>query len=81
MYVDCVPVQLGEVVDVSVSQLFFFFFSPSLQSQGCHFIPPFFLLSCSSAQSCCSLCLVLFPLMVHSPDFLPENSSVFSVKG
>ena len=34
-----------------------------------------------SAQSSCSFCLVIFLLMVHSPDFFPENSQIFFVKG
>ena len=30
-----------------------------------------------SALSFCSFCLVIFLLMVHSPDFFPENSNIF----
>ena len=34
-----------------------------------------------SAQSSCSFCLVIFLLMVYSPDFFPENSQIFFLKG
>ena len=45
------------------------FFYPRLKSQGCHLIPLSYLLSCFSALSSCSFSLVIFLLMVHSPDF------------
>ena len=39
----------------------FLMFPPCLESQGCQFDPTFlYLFFCSSAQSCCSLCLILF---------------------
>ena len=43
-----------------------------LESQGCHLISFSYLLSCVcvfSAWSSCFFCLVIFLLMVHSPDF------------
>ena len=35
---------------------------PGLESRGCHLISSFYLLSCCSAYSCCSFCLLLFLL-------------------
>ena len=52
-----------------------------LESQGCHLIPLSCLLSCFSASSSCSFCLIVCLLMVHSPDFLQENSQIFFIKG
>jgi len=37
--------------------------------------------SCFFLPSALALCLVIFLLMVHSPDFFPENSQIFFVKG
>ena len=34
--------------------------SPCLESQGCHLIPLYHLLSCSSAESCYSFCFIFF---------------------
>ena len=34
--------------------------SPCLESQGCHLIPLYYLLSYASANPCCSFCLVFF---------------------
>ena len=45
-----------------------------LESQGCHLIPLSYLLPHSSAWSSCSFCLVIFLLMVHSPDFYPQGT-------
>ena len=45
-----------------------------LQSQGCHFIPLSYLLSCFSTWSLYQFCLVNHLLRVRSPDFFPENS-------
>ena len=42
---------------------------PSLESQGCHSIPPYYLLSCSSAYSQYSFCLVFICLLAHFLDF------------
>ena len=54
-------------------------FPSCLESQGYHLIPlsylVFFCLVLLLFLSC------LFLLMVHSPDFLPENSQIFFVKG
>ena len=55
---------------------------PCLESQGCHLIPLCYLLSCSSAQSFYSLCLIFFCLLVRSSElffFSPENSSIFFI--
>ena len=54
-------------------------YPPCLKSQGCHLIPLHYLLSCSSDESCYSFCLFFCPL-ADSPDFFPENFSVFFVK-
>ena len=54
---------------------------PCVESQGCHLSPLFFLLSCSSAHSHCSFCLVFFS--AYWPIFLPlkkKNSLIFLVK-
>ena len=52
-----------------------------LDSQDCHLIPLYYILSYSSAESCYSFCLIFFYLLAHSPDFVsPENSSIFFVK-
>ena len=40
-----------------------------LESQGCHLIPLSYLISFFCLDSSCSFCLVIFLLMVHSPDF------------
>ena len=53
---------------------------PCLESQGCHLIPLCYLLSCVSASSCYSVCLIFFCLPVHSSELFPQNSSVFFVK-
>ena len=45
-----------------------------LKSQGCHLSPLSYLLSCFSAQSSCSFCLIIFLLMVPSPDFSFEKT-------
>ena len=47
--------------------------SPRLESQGCHLIPLYYLLSSSSAEPRCSFCLVLSLLLVHS------HALIFSV--
>ena len=49
---------------------------PCLESLGCHWIPLYYLLSCSSAGSFYSFSCCFF-LLAHSPDFYPENSSMF----
>ena len=50
------------------------------KSQGCHLTPPppisFFSLSLLPSSS---FFLIIFPLMVHSPDFLPQCFPTFSV--
>ena len=51
-----------------------------LESQDCHLIPLSCFLFCFSALSSCSFCLVMFLLMVHSPDFCRENSQAFFVE-
>ena len=51
-----------------------------LKSQDCHLIPLSCFLFCFSALSSCSFCLVMFLLMVHSPDFCRENSQAFFVE-
>ena len=51
-----------------------------LESQGCHLIPLSCLLSCFSAQFSCSFCVVIFRLMVRSPDLVLANSQTFFVK-
>ena len=51
-----------------------------LKSQDCHLIPRNYLLSYVSAKSYYSFCLVIFLLMVHSPDFFQENSQISFVK-
>ena len=56
-----------------------------LESQGCHLIPLCYLLSCSSAWSCYSLCLIFFFSFFFFAcwsvlNFFPENSSIFFVK-
>ena len=43
---------------------------------GCHLIPLSYLLSCFSASSSGSFCLVIFLLMVRSPDFFPQKQSI-----
>ena len=53
---------------------------PCLESQGCHLIPLYYLLSCSSAKSCYPFCLIVFCLLALSSKLFPENSSIFSVK-
>ena len=56
---------------------------PCVESQGCHLIPHYCLMSCSSAQSYCSLYHVFFSLLLNGPFprlFPPENSSVFFVE-
>ena len=50
------------------------------ESQGCHLIPPCYLLSCSSAQSCYPFCLIFFCLLAFSSKLFPENSSILLVK-
>ena len=52
-------------------------FPSCLESQSCHQIPLFYLLSRSSTYSFCSLCLILFQLMTQSPDFFPKKMSIF----
>ena len=54
--------------------------SPCLESQGCHFIPLCYLLTCSSAQSCYPFCLIVFCLLALSSKLFPENSSIFFVE-
>ena len=52
--------------------------SPCLESQGCHLIPLYYLLSCFSAWSCYSFCLFFFFLL--SGPFawtFSETSSIF----
>ena len=53
-----------------------------LESQGCHLIPLYYLLSSSSALSRHSFCHISFfsCLLVHSHEPFPENSSIFSVR-
>ena len=56
--------------------------SPScLESQGCHLIPLFISSLVFSALFSCSFCLVIFLLMVHSPDFfsLQKTLKYFSL--
>ena len=54
---------------------------PCLESQGCQLIPLSYLLSCFSDQSSCAFCLVIFLLMVCSPDFFSrELSNVFHLE-
>ena len=48
--------------------------------QGCHLIPLSDRLSCFSASSLALSVCSFFMLMVHSPDFFPENSRTFFVK-
>ena len=52
-----------------------------LKSKGCYLIPLCYLLSCSSVESCCSFCLVLFSffflLWCILLTFPPEDSSNF----
>ena len=49
---------------------------PCLESQGCHLIPSFYLLSCYAAQSCCSFCFSFFVLLLaQSPAYFPEITS------
>ena len=50
-----------------------------LESQECHLIL-FDIHSCSSIQSYCSFCLVIFVIMVHSPDFFPDKTNMFSFR-
>ena len=42
--------------------------SPCLESQSCHLIPLYYLLSCSSADYHCSFCLVFTLLLTNPPD-------------
>ena len=51
-----------------------------LESQGCHLIPLCYLLSCSSAWSCYSFCLIFFCLLVHSSDLFPESFQYVSLR-
>ena len=60
---------------------------PCLEPQGCHLIPLYHLLSCSSAESCYTFCGGFFSSffscpLAYSSDFLfsPENPSIFFVK-
>ena len=54
---------------------------PCLESQRCHLILLYYLLSCASA---CSLALsvqsLFYCLLAHFSDFIPENSSIFFIK-
>ena len=43
-----------------------------VESQGCHWVPLSYLLSCFSARSSLSFCLALFQLMVQSPDVFQD---------
>ena len=43
-----------------------------VESQGCHWVPLSYLLSCFSASSSLSFCLALFQLMVQSPDVFQD---------
>ena len=65
------------------------FYLPQREARGAGCLPPvwnlraviwfpFPISSHFSAWSSCSFCLVVFLLMVHSPDFFPENSATFS---
>ena len=57
--------------------------SPCLESRGCHLIPLYYLLSCSSAYFHCCFYLVSFfflPTYPFSWLFFPENSPIFFLK-
>ena len=54
--------------------------SPCLEYQGCHLIPFSYHLSCFSALVLLLFLSCHFLLMVHSPDFFPQNSDTFFIK-
>ena len=51
-----------------------------LESQGCHLICFSYLLSYFFVQFSSSFCLVIFLLVVHSPDFPPKILKHFSLR-
>ena len=53
---------------------------PHLESQGCHLISLSYLLFCFSAFYSYFLFLVIFLLVVHSPDFPPKILKHFSLQ-
>ena len=50
---------------------------PVWNLRASHLIPLSYLLICFF----CPFCLVIFQLMIYSPDFFPENLQIFLVKG
>ena len=61
--------------------------SPYLESQGCHLIPPYYLLSCSYSESHYSFCLIFISFfffacwsILLTPSPPTKNTSIFSIK-